>query len=224
MPTNEPTDRCMRPWCTHENVCNSRRHHHHHHSRMMIRGKSRCRSSKKKEKQTRKRKRERREEKRKKNEERQCVDVQRAERTRRMRAFFFLEGYKFCGLFETRRERERERSEPVGWRSRSFERREGLLITLEGEKKGTSPRHCQAHLENKEQKEGERETTREIPRCEHTRLVSNDKEGHCSRAQKARAAITLPFVSFLLTAVTMGGLSEKKNSSSSSSSFFHQRR
>jgi len=44
----------------------------------------------------------------KKNErERQCIDVRRAERTRRMR-FFFLGGYKFCGLFEKKRERKKK--------------------------------------------------------------------------------------------------------------------
>lgn len=40
--------------------------------------------------------------------ERQCVDVRRAERTRRMRVFF-LAGYKFCGLFEKKREKKLKR-------------------------------------------------------------------------------------------------------------------
>jgi hypothetical protein len=40
--------------------------------------------------------------------ERQCADVQRAERTRTTQ-FFFLGGYKFCGLFEKKREKKMRR-------------------------------------------------------------------------------------------------------------------
>jgi len=58
------------------------------------------------------------EEEKKMRERRQCVDVRRAERTRRTQ-FFFLGGYKFCGLFEKKREKKMRREsarkiEPAG--------------------------------------------------------------------------------------------------------------
>ena len=95
------TDTCMRTPSTHENVCNS-----HHHSRMMIRRKKKRSRSKSNRRRGRK----------KEARERQRIDVRRAERTRRMRVFFFLEATKFCGLFE-KKGRKKKRAEKEGARN-----------------------------------------------------------------------------------------------------------
>ncbi len=90
------TDTYMRTPSTHENVCNSR----HHHSRMMIR---------------RRRAGARIVKRRKKNERTTiCVDVLRAERTRRMRVFFFLETTNFA-VYLKRREKKRRESRKKSW-------------------------------------------------------------------------------------------------------------